>query len=106
MAARETKRQHTEEKAVHEITAAERAAIERPSIRCKVSRNGSDPQIELDHPDEQTGQALMMDALASADGYFVSGIVGQLANANRPGATQERAGEGHAGEGCDAPAGA
>jgi hypothetical protein len=27
----------------------------------------------------------MMDALASADGYFVSGIVSQLANANRCG---------------------
>jgi len=56
MAAREMKKQDTEGKAVHEMTAAERAAIERhfarceatPSIRCKVSRNGSDLQIELD----------------------------------------------------------
>jgi hypothetical protein len=44
------KKQDTEEKAVHDMTAAERAAIERhfarceatPSIRCKVSRNGRD----------------------------------------------------------------
>ena len=79
MSARETK-QHTEEKAVHKMTAAERTAMDKylarceatPSIRCKVSRNGSDLQIELDHPDEQTGHALMMDALASADGCFVS----------------------------------
>ena len=50
MAARETKKQHTEEKAVHGMMAAERAAIEKyfarceatPSIRCKVSRNGRD----------------------------------------------------------------
>ena len=60
MAAREMKKQDTEQKAVHEMTAVERAATERhfarceatPSIRCKVSRNGSDLQIELDHPDE------------------------------------------------------
>ena len=53
MAARETKKQHTEEKAVYEMTAAERTAIERhfarreakPSVRLKVSRNGSDLQI-------------------------------------------------------------
>jgi hypothetical protein len=36
-------------------------------------------------PDEQIGQALMMDALASADGDFVSGIVSRLANASRRG---------------------
>ena len=50
MAAREMKKQDTEGKAVHEMTAAEHAAIERhfarceatPSIRYKVSRNGSD----------------------------------------------------------------
>jgi hypothetical protein len=92
-AARETKKQQTEEKAVHKVTAAERAAIERylarceatPSIRCKVSRNGSDLQIRLDHPDEQIGQTLMMDALASADGDFANSILSQLANANRRG---------------------
>jgi len=92
MSARETK-QHTEEKAVHKMTAAERTAIKKylarreatPSIRCKVSGNGSDLQIGLDHPHEQIGQTLMMDALASADGDFVGGIVSQLANASRRG---------------------
>ncbi len=56
MSARETKKQHTEEKAVHEMTATERAAMEKyfarceatPSIRYKVSKNGSD--LQLDHP--------------------------------------------------------
>ena len=70
-AAGETKKQQTEEKAVHKMTAAERAAIERhfarceatPSIRCKVSRNGSDLQIGFDHPDRLVGRALVMDAL-------------------------------------------
>jgi hypothetical protein len=89
MSARETK-QHTEEKAVHKMTAAERTAIEKylarceatPSIRYKVSKNGSDLQIRLDHPDEAIGQALMMDALASTDEDFVQGIVSQLANAS------------------------
>src|SRR5262249_27513497 len=49
------------------------------------ARNGSDLQVGLDHPDEQIGQTLMMDALASADGDFVGGIVSQLANASRRG---------------------
>ena len=89
MSARETK-QHTEEKAVHKMTAAERTAIEKylarreatPSIRCKVSGNGSDLQIGLDHPHEQIGKALVMEALASADPDFANGIVGQLASAS------------------------
>ncbi len=63
MSARETKKQHTEEKAVHEMTATERAAIEKyfarceatPSIRYKVSKNGSDLHIRLDHPDNWPG---------------------------------------------------
>jgi hypothetical protein len=92
-AARETKKQHTEEKAVPKVTAAECAALQKylarckatPSIRFKVSKNESDLQIRLDHPDEQIGQTLMMDALASADGDFVGGIVSQLANASAHG---------------------
>jgi hypothetical protein len=90
MSARETKKQHTEEKAVHKMTAAERAAIERhfarreakPSVRLKVSKNGSDPQIRFDHPDEQIGRALVMEALASADWDFLDGILNQLGNAS------------------------
>src|SRR5262245_65510526 len=93
MSARETKEQHTEEKAVHKMTAAERAAIERhfarreakPSVRLKVSKNGSDPQITFDHPDEQIGRALVMEALASADWDFLDGILKQLVNASAQG---------------------
>jgi hypothetical protein len=98
MSARETKKQHTEkqhteEKAVHRVTAAERTAIDKhsarreanPLVRLKVSKNGSDPQIRFDHPDEQIGKALVMEALASADWDFVDGILKQLGNASAQG---------------------
>ena len=89
MAARETK-QHKEKKALHKVTAAERSAVDKhfarreakPSVRLKVSKNGSVPQIELDHPDKPIGQALLGESLASADGDFVNGIVSQLASAS------------------------
>jgi hypothetical protein len=90
MSARETKKQHTEEKAVHKVTPAERIAVDnhfarrdaKPSVRFKVCKNGSDSQIELDHPNKPIGEALLMESLASADRNFVSGIVSQLANAS------------------------
>jgi hypothetical protein len=94
-AARVTKRHNkeNEEKAVHKVTAAERTAMEKyrarleakPSVRLKASKNGSDPQIELDHPDEPVGLALVMEALATADRDFLNGIVDQLAKASRRG---------------------
>src|SRR5262249_45177457 len=93
MSAREMKKQHTEEKVVHKMTAAERTAIERhfarreakPSVRLKVSRNGSDLQIGFDHPDRLVDRALVMDALASADEDFLNGIMYQLGNASAHG---------------------
>src|SRR2546425_5318783 len=97
MPARE-KKQHNKEKAVHQVTVAERAAVDRhfarreakPSVRLKVSKNGSE-QIEFDHPDARIGQALVMEALASADWDFLQGIVNQLANASTHGQnTDER----------------
>jgi hypothetical protein len=92
MAARQTKQhniEHNIEKALREVTAAERTAIGkylarravRPSVRFKVSK-GSDPQIGLDHPNKLVGRALVMEALASADDDFVNGILNQLANAS------------------------
>ena len=87
MARRPTK-QPNNEKAVRKVTAAERSAVgkhiarlkAKSSVRLKVSKNGSDPQISLDHPDELIGRALLMEAFASADADFVDGIVSQLAN--------------------------
>jgi hypothetical protein len=92
MAARQTK-QHNKEKAVHKVTAAERAAIQKylarnaakPWVRFKVSKNGSDPEIGIDHPDELVGEVLVHGILASADRDFVQGIASQLANASRHG---------------------
>ena len=49
-------------------------------VRLKVSKNGSVPQISVGHPDELIGRPLLMEALASADGDFVDGIVSQLVN--------------------------
>jgi hypothetical protein len=94
MPGRETKQhnkeQHNKEKAVREVTAVERIAREKHlarlkakrSIRFKVSKDGEDPQIQLDHPDKLVGEALVMDVLASADADFVNGIVSQLASAS------------------------
>jgi hypothetical protein len=92
MAARQAK-QHNKEKAVRKVTAAESTAIEKylarraakPSVRFKVSKNGSDPEIGIDHPDKLVGEALVMEILASADGDFLNGIVSQLANASAHG---------------------
>jgi CRISPR/Cas system endoribonuclease Cas6 (RAMP superfamily) len=92
MAARQTKQHNIEkaiEKALREVTAAERTAICKylarraadRSVRFKVSKNGSDAQIELDHQ-------LVMEAFASADEDFVNGIVSQLANASERGISE------------------
>ena len=93
MAARETKKQHTEEKAVRKLTAAELTAIDKflvrleanPSGRCRVSKDGSGWQIGFDHPDQLVGRALVMDSLASADEDFLNGIKNQLVNASAHG---------------------
>jgi hypothetical protein len=87
------KKQRNKEKAIHNVTAAERTAIDKhfarreakPSVRLKVSKNGNDPQIRFDHPDEQIGQALVMEALASGDWDFLDGILNQLVNASAQG---------------------
>jgi hypothetical protein len=89
MSARKTK-QHTEEKTVHKVTAAELTALKKcharltatPSVRFKVSKKGSDPQIGFDHPNQGIGEALVMEALASAEHDFLYGIMSQLAHAS------------------------
>jgi hypothetical protein len=92
MAARETKKQHTEEKAVRKLTTAELAAMDKciarlqePSGRFRLSKDGSNWRIGFDHPDQLVGRALVMDALASADEDFLNGIMYQLANASAHG---------------------
>lgn len=98
MSARETKKQHTEkqhteQKAVRKLTAAELAAMKKylarleakPSGRFRASKDGSNWRIGVDHPDQQIGRALVMDALASADEDFLNGIMYQLGNASAHG---------------------
>jgi hypothetical protein len=98
MSARQTK-QHNKEKAVREVTAAERTAIEKflaksaakPSVRYTVTKHGGRQQIRVEHPDKLIGQLLIMDALGSADSDFTGGIVNQLADASsRDGDIDER----------------
>jgi hypothetical protein len=99
MPGRETKQPNNEkavhpnkERAVpHKVTPAERTAIEKhiarlaakPRVRFKLSKKEGDPQISIDHPDKFIGEALLMDALASADVDFVNGIAKQLAKASK-----------------------
>src|SRR5215467_1122438 len=95
MPKRETKRhnKNKEEKPGHKVTPAERTVVDKhfarreakPQVRLKISKKGNEPQIEFDHPDKQIGQALVMEALASADADFVNGIVNQLASASANG---------------------
>ena len=90
MPGRETKQHNKEEKTVHKVTPAERIAVNKhlarreakPWVRFKVSKNENGQQIEIHHPDKLVGEALVMEALASADGDFVNGIVSQLADAS------------------------
>src|SRR5262245_48591977 len=67
-------------------TAAERTAIEKflarnaakPAPRLKILKEK--PRIALDHPHELAGQALLMDALGTADLDFYRGLLTQLAD--------------------------
>jgi hypothetical protein len=85
---RSNNRDRTPGKAVYEPTARERTARSRflarraakPAVRMNVSKNAGVAKIELDHPDKATGEALLMDILATADADFLNGLIGQLAN--------------------------
>jgi hypothetical protein len=71
--------------------AAERHALEeqaarkrkrRPCPSLKFARSGPELNIAIDHPDRDTGFALIMQALGSTDPDFVDGLITQLANAS------------------------
>jgi hypothetical protein len=92
MAAKETK-QRAEEKAIRELTAGERTAIDKylarcaakPSVRLKLSNKGSVKTVETDHPNKVVAEVNLSNALGSADEAFLDGIVGQLVNASAHG---------------------
>jgi hypothetical protein len=74
------------------VTPRERAAIEKffaereahPSPRLKVSDN----KLSLEHPDQLIGQALLMEAIGTANSDFLHGLLTQLANAGSGDDTQ------------------
>ena len=80
-------KQRTDEQTFHEMTEAERMAVEKyvtrssakPSVRVKISKNGSDADISVDHPDQRVGHALIMKAFGSVDLNFAKGLLSQLA---------------------------
>jgi hypothetical protein len=90
MAPRSAK-QNEKEKEPREPTAAERKAIEKylirskakPTVRFKVSNNEAGTEIQLDHPHESIGRALLMNAFGSTDANFVSGLIDQLTRAGK-----------------------
>jgi hypothetical protein len=115
------RKQNADEKALPEVTAAERAAVEKYRAKKKpepnaakpydnmtaqertaidrfLARNAANPaprlkvlngeqavSISPDHPDNVTGQMLLMDALGTADFDFFNGLLDQLANAGSKG---------------------
>ena len=115
------RKQNADEKAPPEVTAAERAAVEKYRAKKKpepnaakphdkmtaqernaidrfLARNAANPaprlkvlngkqavSISPDHPDNLTGQMLLMDALGTADFDFFNGLLDQLANAGSKG---------------------
>jgi hypothetical protein len=100
MAAKEETKQHTEEKSIRELTAAERTAIDKylarcaakPFVRLKLSNKGSVTTVETDHPNKVVAQVNLSNALGSADEEFLNGIVRQLVNASAHGQENDERG--------------
>ncbi len=81
----------------YERTSQEQIAVDKflaryaanPAPRLKVVK-GKAAAISFDHPDDFTGQMLLMDALGTADRDFFRGLINQLADAgSRGGQTVE-----------------
>jgi hypothetical protein len=71
---------HPERRALEEQAARKRKQGPCPSL--KFARKGPELNIAIDHPDRNTGFALVMQALGSTDSDFASGLITQLANAS------------------------
>ena len=71
---------HPERRALEERAARKRK--QRPCPSLKFARKGPELNIAMDHPDRDTGFALVMHALGSTDPQFVDGLITQLANAS------------------------
>jgi hypothetical protein len=85
----------SEAKSAYQRTPQEAAVVKKlqgiqaeEAPRLKVSTVGN--KIEIDHPDRKTGIALLMEALATTDIDFISGLINQLADAGDGKADQQR----------------
>jgi hypothetical protein len=84
----------------YEPTPHERAAVKACLARCqekppappiKVANEKGIGKLAPDHPEPEIGQLLLMEALGTADPYFLDGLLGQLANVGTQGhAVDER----------------
>ena len=50
-----------------------------PRLKMEKTKQGA-ITVGIDHPDERTGARLLMEALGTADGSFLNGYLGQVAN--------------------------
>ncbi len=57
----------------------------KPVPRIKVTEKEGGTEIALDHPEPALGQALLMEALGTAEPDFLDGLLGPLANAGTQG---------------------
>ena len=68
--------------------AAMRKCVDRadaqPAPRLKLTRNGGATGIDLDHPDAAVGEALLAEALGTADFDFLHGLLRQIVDAAAP----------------------
>jgi hypothetical protein len=89
MACKKMMKRRSTEAAKYEPTPQERVAYERflarssaqSSAPIKITKNGHSFEFVHDHPNERVAQALVMDALGTADLDFVDGILSQLFDA-------------------------
>jgi hypothetical protein len=72
-----------EEKALAAFRA--RRKDRKPAPRIKVANEKGVAKLAPDHPEPEIGEALLMEALGTADPYFVDGLLGQLANVGTQG---------------------
>jgi hypothetical protein len=78
-----------EEKALGALRAKHKDRTPAPHI--KVTNEKGVAKLAPDHPEPEIGQLLLMEALGTADPYFLDGVLGQLANAGTQGrAVDER----------------
>ena len=71
------------ERTPREVDAIEKVCAERAAVpRFKISKSESGISFTTEHIDNVAGQALIMQALGTADGAFFAGLVAQLATAD------------------------